>query len=193
MKVNFFKKLAQNEANKQGKEKKRKKGPKKLINLLCYCVFYSIPARKNEVKEEKWNLCKNLKQRVWKSRKSRNCFCFFFACSKTRPSLLQEVEAGQLIICLGHTHKLYLSFDSWPHSWQCDGHWWSNLRPSWKHQLAAHMCVRVPRKANQITVQFSSLDFRLVRWTNWQWERETHTSWLTLTPLLNFALTHLCD
>lgn len=53
MKVNFFKKLAQSEANKQAKEKKRKKGPKKLINLLCYCVFYSIPERKNEVKEEK--------------------------------------------------------------------------------------------------------------------------------------------
>lgn len=155
-------------------------------------MFYSIPAR-NKVREEKRNLCKNLKQRVWKSRKSRNCFCFFFACSKTRPSLLQEVEAGQFIICLGHTHthRLYLSLSIVGHTVgnaMGDGHWWSNLRPSRKHQLAAHMCVRVPRKANQITVQFSSLDFRLVRWTNWQWERETHTQKLTDT----YSLTKLC-
>lgn len=92
-------------------KKKRKKGPKKLINLLCYCVFYSIPAR-NKVREEKWNLCKNLKQRVWKSRWVETVSVFSF-CLQQNTTQFATGSRGRPVhnLLRAHTHRgsIYLS------------------------------------------------------------------------------------
>lgn len=105
----FLKNLHKTRQTNKPKEKKRKKGPKKLINLLCYCVFYSIPAR-NKVREEKWNLCKNLKQRVWKSRWVETVSVFSF-CLQQNTTQFATGSRGRPVhnLLRAHTHTQALS------------------------------------------------------------------------------------